>query len=100
MNEKAERSFRYYEPLLLGLRPDPPLHHDMEDISKEPSDLGGEPRWIGYNDIDPKKTEKLTEHQLFLLPQHTLGFMLDIKEWSLSMLVSVYSASLTLCRNT
>ena len=66
----------------------------MGDISEEPSDLGGEPRWMGYNDIDPKKTEKLTEHQRFLLPQHTLGFMLDIKEWSLYMLIPVYISSL------
>ena len=95
MNEKTERSVRYFDSMFLGMRSDSPSHHDMEDISKEPSDLGGGPRWIGYNDIDPKKTEKLTEHQRFLLPQHTLGFMLDTKEWSLSMLVPLGSSSLS-----
>lgn len=56
----------------------------MEEIAAEPPDFGGGPRWKEYNDINPHEVEKLTPHQLFLLPQHTLGFMLHTKQWSMS----------------
>ena len=85
MNKKAEKSSQLCD---LESRSVSSIHHSdfKKDISEAPLDHGGEPRWTEYNDIDPKENESLSDHQLFLLPQHTLGFKLDTKEWSLSLL--------------
>lgn len=99
METKAERSIRRHDYDFFGWVTDPLRRRDIEELSVEPLDHRGEPRWKGYNDIDVEKITELTEHQLFLLPQHTLGFALDTKQWSTSI-CSWYLFSLTSCRNT
>jgi len=84
MNESKGRLYRDFELLFGGLRRTTSSRrsHDIDAISTKPPDREGEPRWKDYNEIDPKERETLTEHQLFLLPQHMLGFTLGNKKWS------------------
>ena len=90
MDSKAERALRRHDHDFLDWVTDPGRRHDIAELSIEPLDQRGEPRWNIYNDIDVANGAKLTEHQMFLLPQYTLGFALDTKEWS----TSVYSPNI------
>ncbi len=86
MNEAKGRFHRDLDFLFGGFRrtKSSTRHHEIDDIFTKPSDRGGAPKWNQYNDIDPKTTEYLTDHQYFLLPQHILGFALGTKKWSRS----------------
>ena len=72
----------------MDLRLDLERSRELEEFAMEPPDHKGEPRWTKYNSIDPKQSGSLTDHQYFLLPPWTLGFALDIKEWSMDTLTS------------
>ncbi|KAL6716593.1 hypothetical protein ACLMJK_006160 [Lecanora helva] len=79
LNERADMSFRD----MLLFNPSLSAQDALQEFTNEPSDHGGGTRWKEYNDIDPTTTEQLSEHQKFLLPRHTLGFLLNTKEWKI-----------------